>query len=414
MADLLFTALKLNRAGRSAVADFSRRCGVPVERLLLYNDSNLLPPSPDLEKICATAGLSPVHVMLAMGRTDHRLAELLRQHADEIAALLADNSIPDDAAICRKQGGEDQKTGVTHRVAYKSTAGTLYQGDCLSLLPTLPSESVDLVFADPPFNLKKLYPSGIDDDLRERQYIQWCENWLTECIRVLKFGGSLLLWNLPRWNAVFADFLAQRLTFRHWIAVDIKYSLPIPGRLYPSHYSLLYFVKGAKPSTFHPDRLPMEVCPKCAADLRDYGGYKDKMNPKGVNLPDVWFDIPPVRHARHKKREGANELSIRLLDRIIEMTTDPGDVVLDPFGGAGTTYAVAEMKGRRWIGIEIGPVTDIVTRLEDLEEERCRLNEMRAGLNQLFTRGTLRRREQLGLWTHETVRRARGKTRVRA
>jgi site-specific DNA-methyltransferase (adenine-specific) len=128
------------------------------------------------------------------------------------------------------------------------------------------------------------------------------------------------------------------------------------------------------------------------------------MNPEGVNLTDVWFDIPPVRHSRHKKREGANELSIRLLDRVIEIATDEGDLVLDPFGGAGTTYAVAEIKRRRWIGIELGPVDDIIMRLNDLIEEEERLAVIRKDLNCLFTDETLAKREQIGLWTHETVR----------
>lgn len=90
----------------------------------------------------------------------------------------------------------------------------------------------------------------------------------------------------------------------------------------------------------------MEICPKCFTDLKDYGGYKDKMNPDGTNLTDVWYDIPPVRHSKYKKREGANELSIKLLDRIVEMASEEGDIVFDPFGGSGTTYAVAEIKKR--------------------------------------------------------------------
>jgi site-specific DNA-methyltransferase (adenine-specific) len=73
------------------------------------------------------------------------------------------------------------------------------------------------------------------------------------------------------------------------------------------------------------------------------------MSPKGVNLTDVWWDISPVRHAKYKRRNGANELSLKIMDRVIEMSTDEGDLVLDPFGGAGTTYMAAELKGRRWV-----------------------------------------------------------------
>jgi hypothetical protein len=124
--------------------------------------------------------------------------------------------------------------------------------------------------------------------------------WLVELVRVLKPGGFLFLWNLPKWSLTLGARLAAQLT--HWIAVDMKYSLAISGRLYPSHYSLLYFVKGKKAAIFHPDRLPTPCWRHCGGELRDYGSYKNKMNPKGVNLSDVWSDISPVRHAKYKKR----------------------------------------------------------------------------------------------------------------
>ena len=73
----------------------------------------------------------------------------------------------------------------------------------------------------------------------------------------------------------------------------------IPGRLYPSHYSLLYFTKGS-PKTFHKIRVPIRKCRHCGGDIKDYGGHKGALNAKGLNLTDVWDDIPPVRHWRFK------------------------------------------------------------------------------------------------------------------
>ena len=277
---------------------------------------------------------------------------------------------------------------------FKTPHGELHQGDCLTVLQAIEPETVDLAFADPPFNLGKQYSSNINDAKAHHEYLEWCQSWLEEMTRVLKTGGSLFLWNLPKWNLPLGTFLGERLTFRHWIAVDIKYSLPINGRLYPSHYSLLYFVKGDKPSIFHPDRLPVPCCRHCGGELRDYGGYKDKMNPKGVNISDVWTDIPPVRHAKYKKRE-ANALSLKLMDRIVTMASDPGSVVLDPFGGSGTTYVAAELTGRRWIGAELD-CSAIIQRFESLESDREHLKQIHANKNTLFTAADLEKRRKSG------------------
>lgn len=85
-----------------------------------------------------------------------------------------------------------------------------------------------------------------------------------------------------------------------------------------------------------------------------------------MNLTDVWTDIPPVRH-RTTKRRGANELSIKLLRRVLEVATEPGDLVLDPFGGSGTTYAAAEEMHRHWIGVELGDCEPVIRRLKGEE-----------------------------------------------
>ena len=272
--------------------------------------------------------------------------------------------------------------------------GKLYQGDCLKVLAQIESETVDLAFADPPFNLGKEYTSKINDALAEEHYLSWCESWLSEMVRVLKPGGTLMLWNLPKWNLPLGEFLRTRLTFRHWIAVDIKYSLPISGRLYPSHYSLLYYVKGSKPAIFHPDRVPIACCRHCGGELKDYGGYKNKMNPGGVNISDVWTDIPPVRHAKYKKRD-ANALSLKLMDRIVSMSTDPGSLVLDPFGGSGTTYVAAELSGRRWVGSEL-ECSSIVERFNSIEADREHIEEIWSQKNRLFTDIDLKRRAKSG------------------
>ena len=92
------------------------------------------------------------------------------------------------------------------------------------------------------------------------------------------------------------------------------------------------------------------------------------MNPNGVTLKDVWTDIPPVRHWKFKTRKRkANALSTKTLERVIEMSTMPGDLVLDPFGGSGTTFAVCEYRERNWLGMEIDFCREIIERLESDE-----------------------------------------------
>lgn len=343
-----------------------------------YNDNNLLPSNTELETISKNFGISALDIKLQLGKTDYLAKK-------QLAGLDVDKI-------------EISNFHLTH----ETKLGKLFQGDCISYMKTLPNNCVDLIFADPPFNLNKEYKSKMDDNLSDLSYLEWSEKWLDECCRILKFGGSLFVWNLPKWNTFYASFLNDRLSFRNWIATDIKFSLPINGKLYPSHYSLLYYTKGDKPNTFNPDRLPLEICRTCFNEIKDYGGYKNKLNPSGITISDVWTDIPPVRHKTHKRREGANELSVKLLDRIIEMASNENDLVFDPFGGSGTTYAVAELKRRKWLGIELGPTDDINERFRTLENDLELLNKYRSSLNNLFPEETKIKRKKLGIWTEES------------
>jgi site-specific DNA-methyltransferase (adenine-specific) len=251
---------------------------------------------------------------------------------------------------------------------YRSAHGALFDGDCLHILPWISDEVIDTIFADPPFNLNKKYGAKSKDNLPEQKYAEWCKAWLDQCMRVLRPGGSLYVYNLPRWNIILGAYLMERgMTFRHDITVEVKSTLPIAGRLYPAHYSLLYFTKG-KPKTFRKIRTPIETCRHCGGELKDYGGHRHAMNPLGVNLKDVWTDIPPVRHWKFKSKDRpANALSTKLLDRVVEMSTVEGDIVLDPFGGSGTTFAVCEKKNRYWIGSELDFARQIKERLLDGE-----------------------------------------------
>jgi site-specific DNA-methyltransferase (adenine-specific) len=390
---MLLHALNVPSNDRKSIQNLAGSTGISIPRLRSLDANGFEPTPSEMVALAKFLGLSETAFRLRTGFINRALQKSLADAAELVAKTLDQSG---------QQGELTTPDPAKLKPAFQSDLGELYQGDCVELMRALPDSSVDLIFCDPPFNLDKLYPSEMDDDLRQEHYLEWCESWLSECTRVLREGGSLFVYNLPRWNTFLGAFLNRHLTFRHWVTVDIKSSLPISGRLYPSHYSMLYYIKGDRPATFQPDRLPMEICPSCMTDLKDYGGYKDKMNPLGVNLTDVWYDIPPVRHAKYKKRKTANELSIKLLDRVIELGSKVGDTVLDPFGGSGTTYAVAELKGRRWIGMEVGPVDGIIERLDDLSDERIYLQKTRSGYNSLFLPHQARLREAKGLWTTKT------------
>lgn len=251
--------------------------------------------------------------------------------------------------------------------------GLLFNVDCLKVLTNIKDNTVDTIFADPPFNLNKDYGKKVKDDLLEEEYLTWCFAWIDECIRILKPGGSFFLYNIPKWNIPLGHRMGHNLLFRHWITISMKNSLPIANKLYPAHYSMLYYTKG-KPTVFNKIRTPIETCRHCGKDLKDYGGHKKSLHADGISLTDVWTDVSPVRHRKFKSTSRkANQLSSKILSRVISMSTNPGDLVLDPFGGSGTTFSVCEQTGRKWIGTELGDCSSIIERLttDKVKEHTC-------------------------------------------
>jgi site-specific DNA-methyltransferase (adenine-specific) len=240
--------------------------------------------------------------------------------------------------------------------------GVLYNRDCLEVLAAMRSKSIDCVFADPPFNLAKDYKNDFDDNVSKAAYLDWSEKWIRECARVLKPGGAFFIYALPRLALQFGQILDEILEFRHWIAITMKGTYPRGQRLYPAHYALLYYTRGA-PKTFNRLRLPVQKCRHCRKEVKDYGGHRDKLNPAGLNLTDFWEDTSPNRHRKFKVRPGVNELKLVIPERAILISTNPRDIILDPFGGGGSTFQAAEANDRNWIGIELYDSEHIHTRL---------------------------------------------------
>lgn len=243
--------------------------------------------------------------------------------------------------------------------------GVLFAEDCLKVLENMKSEVVDCVFADPPFNLGKDYKNGFKDKVGETEYFEWCYRWISECSRVLKPGGAFFLYALPELAVRFAQYMNETLTFRHWIALTMKGSFSRGKKLYPAHYALLYYIRGNVPKTFNRVRVPIPTCRHCGKEIKDYGGHRNKLNPAGLNLTDFWEDTSPNRHKKYKVRQGVNELKLVIPERAILMSTDQDDIVLDPFGGGGTTFQAAEKNLRNWIGMELFDCEYIKKRLSE-------------------------------------------------
>jgi site-specific DNA-methyltransferase (adenine-specific) len=227
---------------------------------------------------------------------------------------------------------------------YSLPQGDIFCGDALEFLNALHEESADIIFLDPPFNLGKRYgKNGAKADLVQQDaYFKYLSSVLVRSASILKDGGALYLYHIPRWAFKFANVLEQHLTFRHWIAISMKNGFVRGASLYPAHYSLLYFTKG-KPSHFQRPKLKPARCRHCDEYTKDYGGYKDFVR-NGINLSDVWEDLSPVRHKKFKHRK-PNELPLEIPRRVVKVSGAPRGILVDPFAGSGTSL-IAALEGK--------------------------------------------------------------------
>ncbi len=242
--------------------------------------------------------------------------------------------------------------------------GALFEADCLKFMRSLRNNIFHCIFADPPFNLGKNYNNGYNDRIEEERYHAWCREWMTEGARLLKKGGAFFIYATPELAIKFAGHLNTLLSFRHWIALTMKGTYRRGNKLYPAHYALLYYTKG-DPKTFNELRVPIPTCRHCGGEIKDYGGHRDKLNEKGLNLTDFWEDTSPNRHKKFKVRDGVNELKLMIPERAILISTKKDNLIFDPFGGGGSTYQAAEKHGRKWSGTELHDCHHIKTRMTE-------------------------------------------------
>lgn len=232
-------------------------------------------------------------------------------------------------------------------------SNTLYVGDCYAAMQQhMADESVDLIITDPPFNIGKKYRSPFSDRMHKDFYIQWCEQWLTECIRVLKPNGSLYLFNYPENNAYLMPWLDRRLCFKRWLTWHYPTNTGISKHNYTrTQTSILYYVKG-------------EGWGDCVWNKEAVGGEYRNPNDKRIQkliaagkrpAPYDVFTINLVKNVSKEKVEHPCQLPRELVDTYIRASSDPGHVVFDPFAGSGTVLSVAAALGRQFIGCELSP-----------------------------------------------------------
>ena len=222
--------------------------------------------------------------------------------------------------------------------------------DCVELMRSMPDESASMVFADPPFNLNKKY-SSYRDDVPFPQYMAWTAEWLEEACRILKPDGSLFVYNIPRLLTHTAAILNDLAVFRHWIAWNSG-GQPLGNTLQPAHYGILFYSK-TRYGKFYDVRAPHRVCRECAAYLKDYGGKEPRRHKFGALVSDVWDDIHRTWQRSKRIETHPCQLPPQLIERLILMTTDEGDAVVDPFCGGGAAAVAARRLGRRYIGGDI-------------------------------------------------------------
>jgi site-specific DNA-methyltransferase (adenine-specific) len=230
---------------------------------------------------------------------------------------------------------------------------TIYHGDCLQVLPEIPDESIDLVFADPPYNIGKKFGDFKDQWPSDSEYVAWCSLWLTHCIRVLKPNGSLYVMTSTQAMPHLDLWLREHMTILSRIVWHYDSSGVQAKKYYGSLYEpILFCVKDPKDYTFNADEIEVEARTGAVRKLIDY--RKDAPAPyKTTKVPGNVWHIPRVRYRMPEYEDHPSQKPEALLERVIRASSKPNDLVLDPFGGTFSTAATAQRLGRRSISVEL-------------------------------------------------------------
>lgn len=242
---------------------------------------------------------------------------------------------------------------------------TLHNDDCVAGMGSTGKGTVDLVVADPPYNIGYDYDGEYDDSMPPDQYLAWSDRWMRCVHRILKPEGVFWLAIGDEWAAEL-KVAARGAGFhmRSWVIWYYTFGQYSPKKMTRSHAHFFFFTKHKENYTFNVDA---ERVPSARQIV-----YKDaRANPDGRLPDDTWiirpqeldaaafpefsdtWHIPRINGTFNQRVEGApNQMPEQLIGRIIRLCSNPGDLVVDPFAGSGTTLAVAKKLGRRYLGWE--------------------------------------------------------------
>ncbi|HOV99196.1 MAG TPA: adenine-specific DNA-methyltransferase [Bacteroidota bacterium] len=226
-------------------------------------------------------------------------------------------------------------------------------GDAIETLKTVEDNSIDLIFADPPYNIGKKLIDVPERWEADGSYLKWCHKWLEICIGKLKPHGTMYVMTSTQNMPYFDIFLRERLTILSRIVWFYDSSSVQARKYFGSLYEpILHCVKDERNYTFNSNDILVEARTGAVRKLIDYRKtiptvYNSKKVPG-----NVWH-IPRVRYRMEEYENHPTQKPIALLERIIKASSNEGDLVLDPFSGTFTTSFVAKQLNRRSIGIEI-------------------------------------------------------------
>lgn len=216
-------------------------------------------------------------------------------------------------------------------------------GDATAEMAALSDGSVDLIIADPPYNLGKDY--GNNRDLKAwHEYEGFTQQWLTQAKRILRPAGSIYVFMGVRFISTLFRMMEDdlKLIFNGWITWHYTQGMGRKRGFSPRHEDILYFTKSSE-FTFNLDdvRVPQKY-------------FRERNNMSGANPGDVW-QFSHVHYCSAEREQHPTQKPEALMERIIRASSNEGDLVLDPFVGSGTSCRVADILKRRWIGFDLNP-----------------------------------------------------------